>query len=120
MPAFLNTHSKARARSVQLDKSAALETLALQSAANRESTGSPFPPSTRHSSLALSADLQENQSPSIRHYRSMLVVDAPTLPALGPVRPMDYAELYDYPWPPAFGRSSSRRPSQPVSELCMI
>lgn len=34
---------------------------------------------------------QENQLPSMRHYRSMLVVD---VPFLGPYRPMSYDELY--------------------------
>lgn len=34
---------------------------------------------------------QENRDPSVRHYRSMLVVDAP---ALRPLKPMDYSELY--------------------------
>ncbi len=34
---------------------------------------------------------QENQVLSMRHYRSMLVVDAPSL---GPHKPMSYDEFY--------------------------
>ncbi|KAI1845776.1 hypothetical protein JX265_000045 [Neoarthrinium moseri] len=93
MPTFLINHNKARARSVQLDKTLALEAAAAEVAKKRESTGTPPVPTTRHSSLALTG--QENRDPSIRHYRSMLVVDAPTLPSLGPLKPMDCTELYD-------------------------
>ncbi|KAI1107582.1 Septin-domain-containing protein [Jackrogersella minutella] len=83
MPAFLNPHSKARARSVQLDSSHFMEQFAVP---QRESTTPPVP-SVRSSSLLD----QENQPPSVRHYRSMLVVDAPSL---GPHKPISYDELY--------------------------
>ncbi|KAI0132206.1 septin [Xylariales sp. AK1849] len=89
MPTFLVNHAKARARSVQLDKYVAIEAAAAEAAKKRESAQTPPVPSVRHSSLP---SAKENQDPSIRHYRSMLVVDAPTL---GPLRPMDYKEFYD-------------------------
>jgi hypothetical protein len=88
MPAFLNHHAKARARSVQLDKNldnkigpdAPMVSL-------QEYSSSSLAPAPRFSGLIS----QENQTPSIRHYRSMLVVDAPSL---GPLKPMSYDELY--------------------------
>ncbi|KAI1802684.1 Septin-domain-containing protein [Daldinia bambusicola] len=52
----------------------------------RESAPSPSP--AVRSSTRLD---QENRPPSVRHYRSMLVVDAPSL---GPLKPMSYEELY--------------------------
>ncbi|KAI1168844.1 Septin-domain-containing protein [Nemania serpens] len=51
---------------------------------------------------------QENQNPSIRHYRSMLVVDAPSL---GPHKPMSYDEFRVEPVPAAFGTSGSPVPA---------
>jgi hypothetical protein len=86
MPSFLVHHPKTRARSVQFDKSIMIDTTEM--AQKRESAGTPPVPSVRHSSLALG---QENRDQSIRHYRSMLVVDAPIL---GPLKPLDYTELY--------------------------
>ncbi|KAI1503039.1 hypothetical protein F5X99DRAFT_376577 [Biscogniauxia marginata] len=89
MPPFLNSHAKARARSVQLDSNAIMEKA---SVTRRDSANIPPVSSTRSSSLPE----PENQPPSIRNYRSMLVVDAPTL---GPLKPMSYDELYADPAP---------------------
>lgn len=96
MAAFPFHHGKARARSVQLDKAAAAEALVAKAAkARAESAPTPPAPSARSSSLPY----KENQAPagSVRHYRSMLHVDAPSL---GPLKPMDYAELYAHHAPP--------------------
>lgn len=88
MPAFLNPHNKARARSVQLDSSHFKENMCLP---HRDSATPPTP-GARSSSILLG---QENhQAPSVRHYRSMLVVDAPSL---GPHKPISYDELYFHP-----------------------
>lgn len=84
MPAFLNNHAKSRARSVQLDSTVITERITTP---KRESAATPPTPADRSSSLPD----QENQIPSVRHYRSMLVVDAPSL---GPHKPITYDELY--------------------------
>ncbi|KAI0483316.1 Septin-domain-containing protein [Xylariaceae sp. FL0804] len=85
MPPFLTHHAKVRARSVQLANDLAKERAA--AAVRRESAGTPpIPLSTQASSLSD----KENQTQSVRHYRSMLIVDAPTL---GPHQPMSYDEF---------------------------
>lgn len=94
MPSFLTNHAKARARSVQLDKAVANAALSSVAMPSQESVGCPPVPSQRSSSLPG----QENENPAIRHYRSMLIVDAPTIM---PIKPMDYQELYDQP--PCYG-----------------
>lgn len=92
MPAFLNGHVKARNRSVQLDSNPFMaQTVSLK---HREPIHTP-PLSVRIGSMAD----QENQNPSIRHYRSMLVVDAPSL---GPHKPMSYDEFRVEPVPGIF------------------
>ncbi|KAI1487395.1 Septin-domain-containing protein [Biscogniauxia mediterranea] len=96
MPPFLNSHAKARARSVQLDSSAIMEKA---SVARRDSATLPPVSTARSSSLPE----PENQPPSVRHYRSMLVVDTPSL---GPLKPMSYDELYVDPVPAANGTTS--------------
>lgn len=83
MPAFLNAHSKARARSVHLDSNSFMENLCLP---QRDSATPPAPATRTSSQLD-----RENQHLSVRHYRSMLVVDAPSL---GPHQPISYEELY--------------------------
>ncbi|KAK7956021.1 septin [Apiospora aurea] len=94
MSAFFVNHGKGRARSVQLDKSITEEALAAQAAQAREQSGTPPIPAARSSSYPH----KENQAPApVRHIRSMLHVDAPTL---GPLKPVlnstDYAELYTH------------------------
>ncbi|KAK8080743.1 hypothetical protein PG997_008561 [Apiospora hydei] len=94
MSAFFVNHGKVRARSVQLDKSITEEALAAQAVQAREQSGTPPAPSARSSSYPH----KENQAPApVRHIRSMLHVDAPTL---GPLKPVlnstDYAELYTH------------------------
>lgn len=98
MPTFLNGHVKARNRSVQLDGSNPFTTQAV-SLKQREPIHTP-PLSLRISSMAD----QENQNPSFRHYRSMLVVDAPSL---GPHKPMSYDEFRVEPVPGIFSLDSS-------------
>lgn len=95
MAAFPFHHGKPRVRSVQLNKAAAAEAIAAEAAKARESAPTPPAPSARSSSLPY----KENLAPlaSVRHYRSMLHVDAPSL---GPLKPMDYAELYAHHAPP--------------------
>ncbi|KAI1384996.1 Septin-domain-containing protein [Hypoxylon trugodes] len=115
MPAFLNPHGKARARSVQLDNNHFMDNFCLP---QRESSTPPAL-AVRPSSLVD----QENQPPSVRHFRSMLVVDAPSL---GPHKPMSYDELYfNAPLTaangsiaspaPTEGKQSSPQPSSPPS-----
>lgn len=70
---------------MQLEKKLNEQAFATHHEPRRENCTSPGP-SPRSSSLPV----QENQPP-IRHYRSMLVVDAPTL---GPLKPVTYDELY--------------------------
>ncbi|KAK9776633.1 putative Septin-domain-containing protein [Seiridium cardinale] len=86
---FLANHNKTRHRSVQLD-GMCMQTVTADQSRHRGSVGLSTAPTPRASSLALSN--QENQAPSIRHYRSMLVVDAPTI---RPLKPLDYSGLYD-------------------------
>ncbi|KAI0854311.1 Septin-domain-containing protein [Daldinia vernicosa] len=101
MPAFLSPHNKARARSVQLDSAHIMENLCLP---QRESATSPT--QAMRSSTRLD---QENQPPA-RHYRSLLVVDAPSL---GPLKPMSYDELYFHqPLAAANGTIASPVPSE--------
>ncbi|KAK8033455.1 cell division control CDC3 [Apiospora marii] len=94
MSAFFVNHGKVRARSVQLDKTTTQEAIMAQAIKAREFGGTPGP-SGRSSSFTN----KENQdpAPSMRHIRSMLHVDAPTL---GPLKPVlnstDYAELYTH------------------------
>ncbi|KAJ2984780.1 hypothetical protein NUW58_g5879 [Xylaria curta] len=83
MPPFLNGHGKARNRSVQLDDS--LISNQVDCSKYREPVHIP-PLSVRTNRMAY----QENQMPN-RHYRSMLVVDAPSL---GPHRPISYDEFH--------------------------
>ncbi|KAL7629491.1 Cell division control protein 3 [Parahypoxylon ruwenzoriense] len=116
MPAFLNPHSKTRARSVQLDSNIVMESFA---SPKRESATLPSPATKFDNPLS-----QENQPPSVRHYRSMLVVDAPSL---GPHKPISYEELYiHHPFAaaangsiaspaPTDGKPSSPQPSSPPS-----
>ncbi|KAI1127723.1 hypothetical protein F5Y10DRAFT_242255 [Nemania abortiva] len=84
MQAFLNGHAKARNRSVQLDNNPVLTQVI--SAKHREPIHTP-PIPARTDSMAN----QENQNPSVRQYRSMLVVDAPSL---GPHKPISYDEFH--------------------------
>lgn len=95
MAAFPLHYRKARVRSVQLDKTAAAEAMAYEAAKARESAPTPSALFARSNGLPY----KENQAPpgSVRHYRSMLHVDAPSL---GPLKPMDYAELYAHHAPP--------------------
>ncbi|KAI2468783.1 Septin-domain-containing protein [Annulohypoxylon bovei var. microspora] len=83
----------------------------------RESTTPPVP-SVRSSSL-----LDQENQPPVRHYRSMLVVDAPSL---GPHKPISYEELYINPPltaangsiaspAPTEGKPTSPPPSSPPS-----
>lgn len=88
MHTFLVNQNKLRNRGVQLDYIPA-QTLVGQPP-NRDSLVTPPSPKLRNSCLTLSD--QENENPSARHYRSMLVVDTPTL---GPLKPLDYAGLYN-------------------------
>lgn len=83
MPAFLNAHYKGRARSVQLDGHSFMEGFSM----SHKDAETPSSRATRSNSVLD----QENQPPSVRHYRSMLVVDAPSL---GPHKPISYDELY--------------------------
>ncbi|KAI3329429.1 Septin-domain-containing protein [Xylariaceae sp. AK1471] len=101
MPAFLNGHGKARNRSVQLDN-----TLAITQAAGSTSRDLVHTPliTVRASSLPD----QENQAPSTLHYRSMLVVDTPSL---GPHRPICYDEFCVDAVPAANGTSGSPVPA---------
>lgn len=84
MPVFLNNHAKSRTRSVQLDKK--IDNNPRRFCEPCVIDGPSPAPSFRSSSLPA----QENQLP-IRHYRSMLVVDAP---AIGPLKPITYDELH--------------------------
>jgi hypothetical protein len=83
MPAFLNSHGKARNRSVQLDSSAAITRTV--GPASLEHVYS-LPITVRTSSWPE----QDKQTSCIGHYRSMLVVDTPSL---GPHRPVSYDEF---------------------------
>ncbi|KAI5926655.1 Septin-domain-containing protein [Camillea tinctor] len=96
MPPFLNNHAKARACSVQLDSCAATEKPPLP---RRDSATLPPVSSTRSTSLPK----PENHPPPVRHYRTMLVIDAPSL---GPLNPMSYDELYVDPVPAANGTTT--------------
>jgi hypothetical protein len=69
----------------------------------KDSATSPPQPSRRSSSLLLDQEHTQHSSPAptsvapvtIRHYRSMLEVEAP--PFLDPMKPMSYDELYEQP-----------------------
>ncbi|KAI1279155.1 Septin-domain-containing protein [Xylaria sp. FL0933] len=101
MPPFLNGHSKTRNSSVQLDTSfASSQTIHSK---HREPIHTP-PLSARTNGMVD----QENQVPSMRHFRSMLAVDAPFL---GPYKPMSYDELYVDARPAANGTSGSPAPA---------
>ncbi|KAK6197758.1 hypothetical protein LQW54_010596 [Pestalotiopsis sp. IQ-011] len=89
MPTFLVNHSKARTRSVQLD-SMPRRIQAMEPPPSRSSLLSVATTNSQPASFVRSS--QENRDPAVRHYRSMLVVDAP---ALRPLKPLDYSELYN-------------------------
>ncbi|KAI1757283.1 Septin-domain-containing protein [Xylaria castorea] len=101
MPPFLNSHGKTRNRSVQLDNSP-VSTQVVYSK-HREPIHTP-PLSVRTNSMPK----QENWTPSIHHYRSMLVVDAPSL---GPHKPISYDEFHVAAVPAANGTSGSSLPA---------
>jgi septin 7 len=87
MPTFLVNHNKLRNRSIQLDS------VPLQICDQLPARGSlSVPVTSAFKANGTALPRQENQEPSIRHYRSMLVVDAPTI---GPLKPLDYSGLYD-------------------------
>ncbi|KAL8372031.1 hypothetical protein RB595_001705 [Gaeumannomyces hyphopodioides] len=86
----LGHHSKSRTRSVQLEKDFDLtEAAAPRVSATKENAVTPVAPvpSARSSSLPGLKDVN-----GTRQYRSMLDVEVP--PSLGPVKPLDYGELY--------------------------
>ncbi|KAI1134514.1 Septin-domain-containing protein [Hypoxylon sp. FL0543] len=114
MPAFLNSHNKPRARSVQLDGNNFMEHFCLP---QKDST---TPPAAR---VRPSSLLDQENHPLSRQYRSMLVVDAPSL---GPHKPISYEELYVNPSltaangsiaspAPTEGKPPSSIPSSPPS-----
>ena len=85
----IGSHSKARTRSVQLERGLDLVVKGLHKAESmKDAMGTPPVPNARSSSLP---NGKEN-SGSIRHYRSMLDVEGP--PKLGPVVKFTYDELY--------------------------
>lgn len=85
MAPFTNHYTKARARSFQLDaQPGIIESVSPPPLSSGDKSKTPAP-SSRSVSVALPSR-SENQEPStIRHYRSMLVVDAPRLAPLAPV-----------------------------------
>lgn len=97
MPTFLVNHSKARTRSVQLD-SMPRRIQAMEPPPSRSSLLSVATTNSQPASFVRSS--QENRDPAVRHYRSMLVVDAP---ALRPLKPLDYSELYNSNGPYSHG-----------------
>ncbi|KAI0539324.1 Septin-domain-containing protein [Xylaria digitata] len=101
MPAFLNGYTKARSGSVQLDNNLILTQAT--SSKYRDPVHTP-PLSARTSGMAD----QENQVPSMRQFRSMLVVDAPSL---GPHKPISYDEFYIDAIPATNGTSGSPVPA---------
>ncbi|KAI0164667.1 Septin-domain-containing protein [Xylariaceae sp. FL1272] len=76
MPPFLYGHGKTRNRSLQLENKLVLTQI------NRHSAQTP-PGSVQSSTFSD----KENDDPAIRHYKSMLLVDAPTL---GPYKRLSY------------------------------
>ncbi|KAI2629889.1 Septin-domain-containing protein [Hypoxylon sp. NC1633] len=102
MPAFLNPHNK-RARSVHLDSKHFMENFMPLRDTNATTSA------TMSNSDQETQENQENLPPSVRHYRSMLVVDAPSL---GPHKPISYEELYfDPPVAAANGSIASPAPT---------
>ena len=85
MAPFLSHHAKARARSFQLEAPPGIAETASTPPLSSGDKSKTSNPSNRSASLALPSG-PENQEPStIRHYRSMLVVDAPRLAPLAPL-----------------------------------
>lgn len=109
MQAFLNSHAKARNRSVQLDNNPVL-TQAVSS--KHWDSGHSPPASAGTDSMAN----QENQNPSVRHYRSMLVVDAPSL---GPHKPISYDEFLVGAMPGIFSSGIIMRPEPGQTETTL-
>ena len=94
--------TKARTRSVQLEKSIAIAAGGpVKPESIRDFTIPPVP-AARSSSLPSG---KENNG-SIRHYRSMLDVEGP--PKLGPVKTFNYDELYV---------DNAKQPSSPPPQL---
>ncbi|EMR69843.1 putative cell division control protein 3 protein [Eutypa lata UCREL1] len=103
MPNFLNSHAKARARSVQLQLDHGSSAPAARARPSVQAMTSPFP-GLRSSSLLG----QENQRPSGCTYASMLNVDAPVLDPLTPL-------TYDNDWLNSFPGYASTAPTSGVT-----
>ncbi|KAM0248626.1 hypothetical protein ACHAP5_003352 [Fusarium lateritium] len=92
----LMQHVRARTRSVHFDKSL----LFMASSALAESSPKTSRDSKRTTSLPLGPDDEMLSPPSsprpstVRHYRSMLDVDARDPPTLSPMKPLSFDELY--------------------------